>query len=69
MPEEAMMVSLSRPFVARIPKITPKATPGLTLGGTSAPQDRTIFIVEISNAPASTPMVAAGTKPKSDNTE
>ena len=44
-------------------------TPGFSIGGVFAVHDRTISAVLSRNARGSTPIAAAGTMPKSDNTE
>ena len=69
MPGEAVMVTLSRPFLARTPKIAPRTTPGLSSAGRHAEQETAISSARSNNLRASTPMMAAGTMPKSDSAE
>ena len=57
------------PAFANTPKTTPSTTPGLSAGGTLASQERTIACVAPSSLPTSSPITAAGTRPKSDSTE
>ena len=63
------MVTLSRPNFPSTPRMVPSTTPGLSAGGTSAAQERTIFCVAASRRATSSPIAAAGTRPKSDRTE
>ena len=64
-----MIVTLSRPRLARVPRMMPSSTPGLTSGGTTDAQDCTMISALSKNLGTSTPITAAGTIPKWDNTE
>ncbi len=63
------MVTLSRPDFPSTPRTVPSTTPGLSAGGTLAAQERTMISVAPSSLPMSSPIAAAGTRPKSDSTE
>lgn len=69
MPGEATMVILSRPDLPNTPSTVPRTTPGLSVDGTFAPQERTIICPAVSNRSTSSPIAAAGVMPKSDSTE
>jgi hypothetical protein len=44
-------------------------TPGFSIGGALAVQERTISAARSRKSPVGTPIAAAGAMPKSDNTE
>ncbi len=62
-------MTLSRPAFAAVPSSRPSCTPGLLPGGVPAAQDRTISAVVRRKAVRSSPIAAAGTRPKLDSTE
>ncbi len=64
-----MMVILSRPLFAAVPRMAPNTTPGFSAAGTVAPQAWTISSVRFRNFTTSMPIMAAGTIPKFDNAE
>jgi len=69
MPGDGMSVTLSRPFLARTPRMAPRTTPGLSLGGTPAAHLCTISSARSRNRRTSRPITAAGTMPKFERAE
>ncbi len=64
-----MIVALSRPWRWQTPRTAPRITPGFSTGGALGAQERAISAVLSRKARGSTPIAAAGTMPKFDNTE
>ena len=71
MPGEATIVTLSRPnWLAGDAQDRPQHDAGVLFGGhTTACRRETISSVRSRNFATSTPMIAAGTRPKSDSAE
>ena len=70
MPGDATIVTLSRPnCCAATPRMAPSTTPGFSSTGTDGMQAHTISSVRSRNLATSTPMIAAGTRPKSESAE
>ena len=69
MPGETISVNLFRPWLCAVPRIRPSMTPGFSSIGTEGMQACTISSVRSKSLGTSTPMIAAGTSPKSERTE
>ena len=69
MPGEVISVTLSRPWPAATPMITPSTAPGLSSTGTLHEHAWAISSAAPSSLATSSPMMAAGTTPKSLSAE
>ena len=66
---DATIVSLSTPRLAATPRIVPSTRPGLPAAGTVGAHALSISAAWSSNRSTSSPMTAAGTRPKFDSAE
>ena len=69
MPGESTKVTLSRPARAASPRRAPSLAAGFSSAGTQAAQASAIRCARCSRVSTSTPISAAGTRPKNDSAE